>query len=124
MKNTQHTRGPWAVHTRHSRYHFPRVQVYSISKKYICELPDQTGDTEPPEFDKSMRKSYYDDPDDAAQNLANARLIAAAPDLLSTLEKLLACASKLDQSATHDGLQNCEAIAQAREALLKAKGEA
>ena len=53
-----------------------------------------------------------------------ARLIAAAPNLISTLEKLLACASKLDQSATHDGLQNCEAIAQAREALRKAKGEA
>jgi hypothetical protein len=57
-------------------------------------------------------------------NLANANLIAAAPDLLSTLEKLLACAAKLDQSATHDGLQNCEAIAQARAALSKAKGEA
>jgi hypothetical protein len=57
-------------------------------------------------------------------NLANANLIASAPDLLSTLEKLLACASKLDQSATHEGLQNCEAIAQAREALRKAKGEA
>ena len=57
-------------------------------------------------------------------NIANAHLIAAAPDLLSTLEKLLACASRLDQSATHDGLQNCEAIAQAREALRKAKGEA
>jgi len=52
-----------------------------------------------------------------------ARLIASAPDLLSTLEKLLACAEKLDQSATHEGLQNCEAIAQAREALRKAKGE-
>jgi hypothetical protein len=57
-------------------------------------------------------------------NLANANLIASAPDLLSTLEKLLACASRLDQSATHDGLQNCEAIAQAREALRKAKGKA
>jgi hypothetical protein len=57
-------------------------------------------------------------------NLANANLIASAPDLLSTLEKLLACAEKLDQSATHEGLQNCEAIAQAREALRKAKGEA
>ena len=56
-------------------------------------------------------------------DIANARLISSAPDLLSALEKLLACASKLDQSATHDGLQNCEAIANAREALRKAKGE-
>jgi hypothetical protein len=55
---------------------------------------------------------------------ANLMLMTAAPDLLFTLEKLLACASKLDQSATHDGLQNCEAIAQARVAIRKAKGEA
>jgi len=55
---------------------------------------------------------------------ANAHLITAAPELLSTLEKLLSRAEKLDQSATHEGLQNCEAIAQARETLRKAKGEA
>ena len=57
-------------------------------------------------------------------NLANENLIAAAPDLLSTLEKLLSRSLTLDQSATHDGLQNCEAIAHAREAIRKAKGEA
>lgn len=57
------------------------------------------------------------------ESQANARLISAAPDLLSTLEKLLSRAEKLDQSATHDGLQNCEAIANAREAIRKAKGE-
>jgi hypothetical protein len=52
-----------------------------------------------------------------------ARLISAAPDLLSALEVLISRANSLDQSATHDGLQNCEAIAQAQEALRKAKGE-
>ena len=121
MKNTQHTRGPWAVHTRHSRYHFPRVQVYSISKKYICELPDQTGDTEPPEFDKSMRKSYYDDPDDAAQNLANAHLIASAPDLLDLLEAAVARV----QLANEDGNPILSAwLPAALSTLRKAKGEA
>ncbi len=56
---------------------------------------------------------------------ANAHLISAAPDLLSALEKLLQISQdKLDQSATHDGLVNCEALANARVAIAKAKGAA
>jgi hypothetical protein len=61
--------------------------------------------------------------DDALAWKENARLISAAPDLLSALEALLYRSVSLDQSATHDGLQNCAAIAQAREAISKAKGE-
>ena len=56
---------------------------------------------------------------------ANARLMAAAPELLTALEKLTALAAKqLDQSATHDGLENCKALADARKAIAKAKGGA
>jgi hypothetical protein len=56
---------------------------------------------------------------------AAARLISAAPDLLSALERLLKISQEeLDQSATHDGLVNCEALANARAAIAKAKGAA
>jgi hypothetical protein len=117
MKNTLHTPGPWAIHTCNENG--PSLDSFYLSttaqtwdgneeERIICRFPTGTG-----QFSDMGR-----------ENLANARLISAAPDLLSTLEKLLACASKLDQSATHEGLQNCEAIAQAREALRKAKGEA
>ena len=52
---------------------------------------------------------------------ANARLIAAAPDLLEALRDLLSRAD-LDQSATHDGLENCNALAKCRAAIAKATG--
>ena len=53
---------------------------------------------------------------------SHATLISAAPDLLSALESLIIRANSLDQSATHDGLQNCQALAFARAAITKAKG--
>ena len=55
---------------------------------------------------------------------ANARLIAAAPDLLTALRDLLSRAEiELDQTATHDGLANCDALARCRAAIAKATGD-
>ncbi len=55
------------------------------------------------------------------ENKANAHLIAAAPELLEALKTLLEASRELDQSATHDGLDNCKAITQARAAIRKAE---
>ena len=45
-------------------------------------------------------------------------------ELLEALEELeLLGRDQLDQSATHDGLTNCTALANARAAIAKAKGE-
>ncbi len=58
-------------------------------------------------------------------NEANAHLIASAPDLLSALIALeKACREVLDTSATHDGLENCKTLLEARIAIQKARGEA
>lgn len=55
---------------------------------------------------------------------ANARLIAAAPDLLDALTNLyLVAQEQLDQSATHDGLTNCDWLARCRAAIAKATGD-
>jgi len=55
---------------------------------------------------------------------ANARLIAASPDLLAALLDLLSRAeSELNQTATHDGLENCDALARCRAAIAKATGD-
>jgi hypothetical protein len=59
---------------------------------------------------------------DTAQDAADLQLMAAAPELLAALIDLLARANALDQSATHDGLTNCSALAKARAAIAKAGG--
>ena len=47
---------------------------------------------------------------------------AIQPETLAALEKLTTlAASQLDQSATHDGLENCKGLADARRAIAKAK---
>jgi len=58
------------------------------------------------------------------QEINHARLIAAAPDLLNALTNLyLVAREQLDQSATHDGLTNCDWLAAARAAINKATGQ-
>lgn len=59
-----------------------------------------------------------------ASTEANARLIAASPELLYALEDLIQRCELpnggLDQSPTHEGLTNCNVLAKARAALAKA----
>lgn len=58
------------------------------------------------------------------RDIATARLIASAPDLLAALAGLLLSAqSQLDQSANHEGLKNCDRIARARRAIEAATGK-
>jgi hypothetical protein len=55
-------------------------------------------------------------------HLANARLIASAPELLEALRAMVARGPFMDQSATAEGLANCEALAKARHAIRQAEG--
>lgn len=78
------------------------IGVYDSSGNPVCKLP----------------AAQFTMP----RKLADAHLIAAAPELYAALDQLLAVAARLDQSATHEGLENCQAIANARAALAQAKG--
>jgi len=92
--SNQHTPGPWAI----SKWanHYDDYSVYS-------EIDPQ----------RNIANSV--------SGKANALLMAAAPDLLFSLQELEELARRqLDQSATHEGLENCLALAEARRAIAKA----
>jgi hypothetical protein len=96
MKNT-HTPGPWAILERaeDSRTHI------SNGAHIVCTLGTTRTDGSP-------------------NHSPNALLIAAAPDLLSALEKMMAVFQDHEQ---YDE-ESAEVIQSARATLRKAKGEA
>lgn len=51
----------------------------------------------------------------------HANLIAAAPDLLAALKSLVGRCGHLDRSPTHDGIENANAMAAARQAIERAQ---
>ena len=107
MKNAKYTPGPWKV----------EVWDYSNAKVPRKELNIQTESnllaTLQCDFDEN--NSYVISKPEAE---ANARLMAAAPELLEALERLYA--AFLDCDGREEGI----AAGTARAAIAKAKGEA
>jgi hypothetical protein len=103
---TQHTPGPWEIVqdaplNPKARFNIGS-RIPSGFATYVCTV-------------KTEKHLIRDGKEEA-----NARLIAAAPELLSALQSLLEKAVALDQSPTHEGLNNCDALAKARAAIAKA----
>lgn len=110
METQRHTPGPWvADHTgdyaddpaKVVKICYPDGQQRHLAKVYDCYLPgDGDGD-------------------------ANARLIAAAPDLLAALEDLVGLAAAAMHDANRDGGEYDDGVelAAARAAIAKARGE-
>jgi hypothetical protein len=109
MNNTLHTDGPWAIHTCNENG--PSLDSFYLSttaqtwdgneeERIICRFPTGTG-----QFSDMGR-----------ENLANARLISAAPDLLQVVaDYVLLCQIHGLEGAVLDS---------ALSAIAKAKGEA
>jgi len=90
----------------------PWKTAYSYSHEYVRDIKDAQGE---------LIAQVCDLEKESDESTANARLIAAAPDLLDALTNLyLVAQEQLDQSATHDGLANCDWLAAARAAIAKA----
>jgi hypothetical protein len=106
MNNTLHTDGPWAIHTCNENgpfldsFYLSTLADDNECERIICRFPTGTGQF----FDMGR------------ENLANAHLISAAPDLLQVVaDYVLLCDLHDYVGAVPDA---------AREALRKAKGEA
>lgn len=110
---TQHTPAPWAIETCNengpfldSFYITTKTKTWddNENERVVCRFPTGTG-----QFG-----------DIGQENLANARLIAAAPDLLSVLIQLLPMAEAHYKTSS----EGAPSILVARAAIAKAKGEA
>jgi hypothetical protein len=111
MKNTPHTPGPWHYRSNaHSKSTFG-ISIFHGTAPYEEGLiADLSG----------RYKSYRTEAEIGPSTIANARLIAAAPDLLSALEEMMSVFQDHEQ---YDE-ESAEVIQSARSALRKAKGEA
>jgi hypothetical protein len=111
MKNTLHTDGPWAINTCNENG--PSLDSFYLSttaqtwdgneeERIVCRFPTGTG-----QFSDMGR-----------ENLANARLISSAPDLLDALDWAL---RQIEDDLDPDHQAAFDA---ALSTLRKAKGEA
>lgn len=122
MGTDKHTPGPWEL-CRHLQSK-EADEGCSCGYRGVVYGPDtdvpmaicQPGHDPEPAGQEGLGPQRYP----RAVELANARLIAAAPDLLEACELLLATYGELH--ALHD-LGECEASVKARAALSKATGE-
>lgn len=106
-QKAKHTPGPWELSTR--------LYVHGIldSKGLAIAFQDVA-----PQVDCGSITSRGRTPE---ETLANARLIAAAPDLLEALEALKTANGANNFQGWHSSFE--EAIAKANAAIAKAKGE-
>ena len=95
MSETKHTKGPWVIG--------PDAVNETRRQEHLIGLPNQ-----PDGLSMTERIANY---------AANAVLIAAAPDMLEALEKLV---SRIDETR---GPTADTALAAARAAIKKARGE-
>lgn len=109
MNRTQHSPGPWTVETRE--------HVHAIQDRNGQDLTYQ--DTTPNENHGSITSRSRL----KIETLANARLIAAAPELLEALQNIVGTYNDSDRWTQGDEPEPVE-IQAARAAIAKATGDA
>ncbi len=102
-----HTPGPWTVKTYTSWSDLVVYANYDLGQWPICALNKRA-------TDKHSNHPKIEGP----MQLANARLIASAPDLLAALQGIIDLATASDYET-----EKMEALSYARAALAKATGD-
>ena len=129
----KHTPGPWAIgYDTETRKGVNAANVFSVAKdaegfpQCIAQMPGLFLNTTLAEQERAAL-----DRADVANALANARLIASAPDLLAALESLAWASEHLASRGFLGGEKREQAearvgerVAVARAAIAKARGEA
>ena len=100
MSNQQHTPGPWKVVKTENKH---RHVIYSC----VCKVTEI-----------NTENSFHDGIG-LGEGIANARLIAAAPELLEALRHMIYAVEDL----THGDAEDIMAVKEARAAIAKARGE-
>lgn len=108
MTNTSHTPGPWGLHIGND-YCRVLMKPDSCTDDMIAEV-----------YSDGMGKEYEDDD---RNREANARLIAAAPDLFLALKTLLHAETMMEKGKLVDIDVWDVFMETARAAIAKAKGE-
>lgn len=109
---TKHTPGPWSASAPDGEYHdVIRIYAATVDSKPVAVCP---------QMDSPIMAILKGQTNETTEAAANARLIAAAPDLLEALEMV----RDADEDAKRDGLPTIPATARARidAAIAKATG--
>jgi hypothetical protein len=111
MSEAKHTKGPWTIlHERGKS----QVRTVVAGAFQVCDCVGLTPDADPDGGDLYA---------DLSVNLANAHLIAAAPDLLAAAETVLADLNARIGAAPDTAKPVFNGIADLHAAIAKAKGE-
>ena len=105
---TQHTAGPWSVDARAGDITAPIPYKHEYFRDYI------------------IATVHPDSVDDPEERVANAALLAAAPDLLEALEEIVSSMDAIMDAIASPSIQvgddDFYALTQAKRAISRAKG--
>ena len=114
---SDYTPGPWMVQIKKDKTAITSYSVLTHIENAICVCQS---DYWPEDYEPITDQFGYCQPDEYMDcdpsKIANARLIAAAPDLLEALENL-------ERTAGLPAMENDPSRVAARAAIAKAKGE-
>ena len=103
---SKHTPGPWDTDVQEHDEPYMNITIRAKHRRKICSI----------DIDDAPVQDYN------AEQRANARLIAAAPDMFEAIEETLQSAIK---NRMHDSIEiTSDAVEMLRAAIAKAKGGA